>query len=148
MNNIIKQLRTNLLTSQEAHWSAANLHSVLTSSYQMEDQVWLNSWNIQTQRPSRKLDNKWIGPFNILNLVGKHACWLELPETLQIHPVFHVSLLRPAAQDPIPSQSHQRPGPVIGTDMDNPDVYKVKSIIDSQAPRGQQKFKYLVKEKG
>ena len=32
--------------------------------------------------------------------------------------------------------------------MDDPDVYKVKSIMDSQAPRGQQKFKYLVKWKG
>ena len=32
--------------------------------------------------------------------------------------------------------------------MDDSDVYEVKSIIDSQAPRGRQKFKYLVKWKG
>ena len=32
--------------------------------------------------------------------------------------------------------------------MDDPDVYKVKSVIGSQAPRDQQKFKYLVKWKG
>ena len=32
--------------------------------------------------------------------------------------------------------------------MDNPNVYKVKSIIDFQAPSGQQKFEYLVKWKG
>ena len=31
--------------------------------------------------------------------------------------------------------------------MDDPDVYKVKSIMDSQAQCGQQKFKYLVKWK-
>ena len=148
MNEVIKQLKVNLLTSQEAQQSAANLHMVPASSYQVRNQVWHNSRNIQTQRPSRKLDNKRIGPFKVLELISKRACWLELPETLWIHPVFHVSLLHPAAQDLIPGQSNQRPGPVIGTNMDNPDVYEVKSIIDSQASRGWQKFKYLVKWKG
>ena len=32
--------------------------------------------------------------------------------------------------------------------MDDSDVYEVENIIDSQAPRGWQKFKYLVKWKG
>ena len=145
MNDVIKQLKANLLTSEEAQGSAAHLHRVLAPSYQVKVQVRLYSWNIRTQRPSRKLDNKWIGPFKVLELIGKCACSLELPETLQIHPVFPISLLCPAAQDPIPGQSNQHPGPVIGTDMDNSDVYVVKSIINSQAPCGQQKFKYLVK---
>ena len=125
-----------MLTLQEAQLSAGNLHWVPALSYQVGNQVWLNLQNIQTQRPSKKLDNKWI---------SKRACCLELPETLQIRPVFYVSLLCLATQDPIPGQSNQRSGLVIGTNMDDPNVYKVKSIIDSQAPRGQQKFKYLVK---
>ena len=119
MNNIIKQLRANLLTSQEVQRSAANLHRVLAPFYQVGDQVWLYSRNFQTQRPSRKLDNKWIGPFEVLELIGKCACCLKLSKTLRIHPVFHVSLLRFAAQDPIPGQSNQCPGLVIGTDMDD-----------------------------
>ena len=32
--------------------------------------------------------------------------------------------------------------------MDDLDVYEVESIVDSQAPCGQQKFKYLVKWEG
>ena len=96
------------------------------------------------QRLSKKLDDKWIGPFEVLELTGKRACRLKLPETLQVHAVFHVFLLCPAAQYLIPGQSNQRPGPVIGTDMKNSDVHEVESIIDSQAPRGRQKFKYLV----
>ena len=43
MNDIIKQLRANLLTSQEAQRYAANLHKVLAPSYQVGFQVWLNS---------------------------------------------------------------------------------------------------------
>ena len=148
MNDIIKQLRANLLMSQEAQQSAANLYRVLAPFYQVEDHVWLNSQNIWMQRPSRKLNNKWIGSFKILRLIGKRACHLKLPKTLRIHLVFHVSLLRPAAQDPIPGQSNPHPCPVIGTNMDNSDVYEVESIIDSQVPHGWQKFKYLVKGKG
>ena len=106
MNDTIKQLKANLLTLQEGQQFAANLQRAPAPSYQVGDQVWLNSRNIWTQRPSRKLDNKWIGSFNVLELIGKLACCLELPETLQIHPVFHVSLLCPAAQDLIPGQSN------------------------------------------
>ena len=73
------------------------------------------------------------------------ACRLELPESLLIHLVFHVSLLLLATEDLIPGQSNLHLGPVIGTNMDDLNVYEVKSIIDSQSPRGQQKFKYLVK---
>ena len=32
--------------------------------------------------------------------------------------------------------------------MDDPDIYEVKSILDSQAPQDRQGFKYLVKWKG
>ena len=131
--NILKQLRDNLLVSQEAPRFAANLHKTPAPSYQVGDHVWLNSKNIRTQRLSKKLDNKWISLFTITKLVGKRACQLELPATFWIHPVFYISLLRPTAQDLVPGQSNQRPGPVVGTDMDDSDIYKVKSIIDSQA---------------
>ena len=148
MKDILEQLRANLLVSQKAQKSAANLHRTPALSYQVRYQVWLNSKNIKTQKPSKKLDNKWISHFTITKLIGKRACQLELLATLRIHPVFYVFLLRPTAQNPVPGQSNQRPGPVVGTDMDDPDIYKVESILDSQALRGRQGFKYLVKWKG
>ena len=58
MENILKQLRANLLVSQEAQKSAANLHITLALLYQVRNQVWLNSKNIRSQRPSKKLDDK------------------------------------------------------------------------------------------
>ena len=74
MEVILEQFRANLLVSQEAQKSATNLHRTPAPSYQVGDQVWLNSKNIRTQRPSKKLNNKWIGLFTITELVGKHSC--------------------------------------------------------------------------
>lgn len=51
-------------------------------------------------REGNKLQPKWIGPFKILKRVGPVAYKLELPDTMKIHPVFHVNLLRQWHADP------------------------------------------------
>ena len=43
----------------------------------------------------RKLGQRWVGPYRVLRRVGSVAYELELPSSLAIHPIFHVSLLRP-----------------------------------------------------
>jgi hypothetical protein len=37
---------------------------------------------------------RWIGHFKVLKWVGKVAYKLELPESLKIHDIFHISLLK------------------------------------------------------
>jgi hypothetical protein len=45
---------------------------------------------------SKKLAPKWLGPLPVLSSVGPVAYKVELPPKLQnLHPVFHVSLLKP-----------------------------------------------------
>ena len=99
MEDILKQLLANLLIFQKAQKNAANFHQMLASSYELGDQVWLNTCNIRTQKLSKKLDNKWISLFLVQDSIGKRAYWLKLPATIQIHPVFYVSLFCPAAQN-------------------------------------------------
>jgi len=53
----------------------------------------LNGRNIKTRRPSKKLDHKNHGPFQIEKIVSPLAVHLTLPRKWKMHNVFHVLLL-------------------------------------------------------
>ncbi|KAB5587591.1 Transposon Ty3-G Gag-Pol polyprotein [Ceratobasidium theobromae] len=57
------------------------------------DKVMLLMTNIPTDWPSKKLDNKKLRPFLIVEVISSHTYWLNLPASMKIHPVFHVNLL-------------------------------------------------------
>ena len=42
---------------------------------------------------------RWVGPFSVVERIGTLAYRLELPASMRIHPVFHVSLLQPYRED-------------------------------------------------
>jgi len=64
-------------------------------AYQVGDLVMLSGRNIRTRRPSKKLDHKNHGPFQIEKIVSLLAVRLTLPRKWKIHNVFQVSLLEP-----------------------------------------------------
>ena len=59
------------------------------------DRVMLNTKNLHLKGVScRKLQQRFIGPFTIAEKVGNVSYKLTLPDTMSVHPVFHVELLR------------------------------------------------------
>lgn len=53
-----------------------------------------------TQQPSHKLSKRFFGPFQILERIGQVAYRLELPDSAQLHNVFHISKLKLCRGDP------------------------------------------------
>ena len=58
-----------------------------------------NEYNIKTKRTSDKLDCVHLGPFKVLEKLNHDNYKLALPPRMQIHPEFHVSILKPAESD-------------------------------------------------
>ena len=59
------------------------------------DSVLLKATHIQTLRPSENLDSRNLGPFIITRKINANAYELDLPASMKIHKVFHISLLSP-----------------------------------------------------
>ena len=74
----------------------------LDVTFKKGDLVFLSSKNITSERPSKKLDNKRYGLFEIAETVGS-SYRLKLPLIVYIHDVFHPKLLSLAVADPLPS---------------------------------------------
>ena len=85
--------------AQEVYKYYANQHRRLVLDYQVGDLIYLDLRNVRSNRPSKKLDQKNLGPFRIVKKVSLHAYELDLPEYLRIYPVKHVINLKKARED-------------------------------------------------
>jgi hypothetical protein len=108
-------------------------------NFKVGDKVWLLRKNIATTRPCAKLDYKRFEPFKIAKLVSLMACQLEFPPQFKIHNVFHVSLLEPYHENPIPERHREPLAPV---EIEGQEEFEVQEVSDSKKIRG--KLMYLV----
>jgi len=138
-----KTMRAKLQNAQEYQTKHYNMAHKATQ-YAIGDQVLLSTRHLRSPRPKRKLDYKFLGPFRVTEVIGKQAYRLELPKTLQIHPVFHVSLLEPYKGSTIAGR--QQP-PLMEIDLKEDDVYEVEAIL-GQKVDDQGRWTYKIRWKG
>jgi transposase InsO family protein len=111
--------------------------------WEVGSEVWLSTKNLRTKRPARKLSEAFSGPHKILEKVSSHAYRLELPPSMKIHNVFHISLLRDAPPNRFEGREIPPPPPI---EVDGEDEYIVEDIVDERT-RDRQK-EYFVKWRG
>ena len=108
LRKIQTDLSTHLRHAQHTQKTYADRHR-LPSSFAIGDRVWLLRRHIKTTRPCDKLDYRRLGPFRITGKINDVTFHLDLPPQLQIHLVFHCSLLEPLIkQPPFPIVLHHR----------------------------------------
>ena len=106
-----------MAVAQEAQERHSNTRRLVRDKFRLGDRVWLKLKHVKTTRPIKKLD--WIVlPYRVLACIGIHAVQLDTPP--QIHHVFHMSLVKKAAEDPLPSQLtiDNEPGMIFDTPED------------------------------
>ena len=67
-------------------------------AYKVGDAVILSTAHLKLRRPSWKLDQKFIGPFQIQQLIFSTAVRLMLPQQWKTHPTFHIAEVEPFVQ--------------------------------------------------
>jgi len=95
MHTVHDESRQGLKEAQERMRRYTDPNRKRPPAYQVGDLVMLSGRNIKTRRPSKKLDHKNHGPFQIEKIVSPLAVRITLPCKWKIHNVFHVSLLEP-----------------------------------------------------
>lgn len=127
LRDLLVELRNNLLKAQE---NQAKYHNktVKERCYAPGEKVWLNSRHIKTKR-NKKLEHKFLGPFEVLRPIGTQAYELKLPKSWKIHPVFHVSLLErdTTRREVVDEQMAKQ----LEFESDDMEEYEVESIRDS-----------------
>ena len=130
MRSVQEEVTKSLEATQERTRRYADLHQKDPPLYRVGDLVMLNGKNIQTRRPSRKLDHKNHGPFQVEKIVSPLAAKLTLPRKWKIHDVFHVSLVEPYRVGP---RETPDPSKVVreADDIENSEEYDVEEVMAS-----------------
>ncbi|MBW0552197.1 hypothetical protein O181_091912 [Austropuccinia psidii MF-1] len=103
------------------------LKTHLLESYQQNSNQYTSN-NIKKTRTTKKLSEKWLGPFEVLKKIGSHAYHLKFPQQWKtVHPVFHVSLLEPVKDSTIPNCHQLPPPPVL---VEEKEEWEVAEVLD------------------
>jgi hypothetical protein len=80
MVEIHEHTRLEIGRAQLRYQEQADRHRLPAPKFQIGDKVWLDARNISTTRPSRKLDDRRLGPYEIIQIISPQAYKLALPE--------------------------------------------------------------------
>ena len=96
-----------IANAQARYKTAADNRHLPAPTINIGDQVFVLVKFIGSMCLSKKLSEKYLGPFKITDRPGSYFYRIKLPDHLQaIHPVFHVSQLELTLTSQIPNRTN------------------------------------------
>ncbi len=129
-----------LVKTWEQMMKQANKHRKKIN-YEIELKIFLDERNIVTARSFKKLNDKMLNSFNMLNFVD-FLYKLKLSETMHIHDVFHFELLHLVINNLLPNQKNDSLKSIV---INNENEWEINDILNSR--QYQKWFQYQVKWK-
>lgn len=147
LDELHTELKNSIAEAQKRYQVSADARRSASPDIKIGDEVYVLAKFIRMTRPSKKLSEKYLGPFKVLGKPGSLSYLVELPQHMRaIHPVFHVSMLEPSSPSTIPGRTSSPPLPV---EIDGSLEYEVEEILDSKMSKKKNApLKYLVRWKG
>jgi len=145
MKDTLEEAKSALAKEQDDMEWYYNCYRSPAQNFSPGDMVDLDSEDIRTTRPLKKLSDHCLGPYPVERRVGKYAYRLILPMLMRhLHPVFNIVKLTLAPDDPIVGRC-QNPLPFPEL-VNGGEEYIVEKILNSRM--FQWKLQYLVKWEG
>jgi len=145
----INAAKTKMKKRQQQQKKTYDKRHNTTVTLQEGQRVLLNrngiSWAPDSLRP-QSLTYPWLGPYKIKKILPNDNIEIDLPTSMRIHPIFHISKVKlykePRSFDP--ERVSQPPPPTI--DDEGEEQFEVEEILDTKLHYG--KRKWLVRWKG
>ena len=132
--------RNAMVSNSDRVQHAANQRRTPAPGYRPGQKVWLLARDLCLPTFSRKLAPRFVGPYVIEKVINPSALRLLLPPSLKVHPVFHVSQVKPVVTSALSPPAPTPPPPHVleGGDL----VWEVSRILAVR--RRGWGFQYLV----
>ena len=144
MEETLEQTKENIEKAKARMKHQADRHRSQAPDYEIGNKVWLSTENLKLTRTSKKLTERWLGPYDITKRIGDNAIELRLPRLMKIHPVVNISRVK-LYKERLEGQPTFKPGPVQVTE--NKEIeFEVEAIMDSRWK--EHCLEYLVHWKG
>ena len=130
LKTVHEDLKKAIKDAQRCYQIPADKRCTPAPEIKIGDRVFILAKFIRSTRPTKKLSERYLGPFEVLGKPGTHSYLIRLPNHLHaIHPVFHVSQLEPAHPSNIPNRVNTSPPPL---EINGNLEFEVAQILDSK----------------
>jgi len=127
MNKILIFAREALIKTWKQMMNQVNKHRKKIN-YKIESRMFLNERNIITAKLFKKLNDKMLDSFQIIDFIDSFYK-LKLLKTMRIHDVFHSELLRLVVNDSLSDQKNEFSRSIVINDEDE---WKIDDILNSR----------------